>query len=164
MSLSVNALELLRIPGTRREISSEIDVAELGIDDERVSGPASVDLVLVSSVDDVEVSGSVTVAWHDACRRCLTPLDHRRAITLDERYAQQPSEPDTFPIHNGRIDLDEAVRQTVLLAVEDAPLCRPDCEGLCPICGADRSAVTCGCVVDVRDDRWSALDQLRPDS
>ena len=53
------------------------------------------------------------------------------------------------------------VREEVLLGVPDAPLCRPDCAGLCPTCGADRNVGPCDCDTAVRDERWAALDQLR---
>ena len=53
------------------------------------------------------------------------------------------------------------VREHVLLAVDDPRLCRPDCPGLCPVCGADLSAGPCECDAPVVDDRWAALDQLR---
>ena len=45
----------------------------------------------------------------------------------------------------------------------DAPLCRDDCPGLCPRCGADLQLAPCDCDLTERDERWSALDQLRLD-
>ena len=53
------------------------------------------------------------------------------------------------------------VREEVLLAIPDAPLCRDDCPGLCPVCGADLQTAPCGCETAVGDDRWAVLDQLR---
>ena len=64
---------------------------------------------------------------------------------------------------NGQIDLAPMVREEVLLAVPDGPLCRPDCPGLCPICGADLAEGPCGCDTTERDERWAVLDQLRVD-
>ncbi|MGA1333101.1 MAG: hypothetical protein ACO31D_08090 [Ilumatobacteraceae bacterium] len=40
-------------------------------------------------------------------------------------------------------------------------MCRNDCPGLCPQCGADRATAKCSCVVETRDERWAALDALR---
>jgi uncharacterized protein len=52
------------------------------------------------------------------------------------------------------------VRDALLLELPLAPLCRPDCRGLCARCGADLNAGPCSCVAD-RDPRWGALDALR---
>ena len=67
---------------------------------------------------------------------------------------------DAFPIEHGRLDLTPMVREEVLLAIPDSPLCRPDCAGLCPTCGADLNAGPCGCEQPGGDDRWAVLDQL----
>ena len=49
------------------------------------------------------------------------------------------------------------------VAVDDVPLCRPDCPGLCPLCGKDVSVEPCDCDATLVDDRWAVLDQLRDD-
>jgi len=51
----------------------------------------------------------------------------------------------------------------VLLAVDELRLCRPDCPGLCPVCGRDVSVEPCDCDATLVDERWSVLDQLRDD-
>ena len=68
-----------------------------------------------------------------------------------------------FPIENGQLDLGPMVRENVLLGAPDAPLCRDDCPGLCPICGTDLQLGPCDCDRTERDDRWAALDQLELD-
>ena len=74
-----------------------------------------------------------------------------------------PRDPEAFPIENGQLDLAPMVREEVLLGVPDAPLCRDDCAGICPSCGADLNDGPCGCTTTVRDERWAVLDQLRDD-
>ncbi len=54
-------------------------------------------------------------------------------------------DPEAFPIERGQLDLAPMVREEVLLGVPDAPLCRDDCAGICPECGADLAAGPCGC-------------------
>ena len=58
-------------------------------------------------------------------------------------------------------DLRQMVREIVLVYAPQAPLCREACAGLCPVCGADLNATTCGCVVEQADPRWDALAELR---
>ena len=166
--LVVNAVELARVPGTRRAIDRSVPLAELEVHDPRVSGDVHVELLLESTIDDIDVRGELSVAWSDECRRCLRPLSDRLAVHVDERYAvadeTRPIDPldlDTFPIVGGQIDLRPMIREGLLLGIPDAPVCREDCPGLCPTCGADLAEGPCGCAPPERDERWAALDQLR---
>ena len=159
--LRVNATELLREPGSRRHVEALLLLTELDVDDPRLADEVAVDVVAISTLDDVEVAGTLTVDWSDTCRRCLRPLGGALRMEVDERYAGD--DPDAFPIEHGQIDLAPMVRENVLLGVPDAPLCRDDCPGLCPTCGADLAAGPCGCEPVAGDDRWAILDQLRTD-
>jgi uncharacterized protein len=61
-----------------------------------------------------------------------------------------------------RLPLDTMARDALVLAFPAFPLCRPDCAGLCPECGADRNTVACGHgEPGVHDPRWAALAGLR---
>ena len=164
--LLVNATELLRQPGTSRTIESSIDLVTLGAEDPRLSGDVDIAVELVSTLNDIEVAGTLHVSWADHCARCLRPVAATLAIDVDERYAEpthdpgMPDDPEAFPIANGQLDLAAMVREEVLLAIPDAPLCRDDCPGLCPVCGTDLVTSSCACDPLVRDDRWAVLDQL----
>jgi len=63
------------------------------------------------------------------------------------------------PRRAAAIDLTEAVREELLLAVPQYVVCRDDCRGLCPRCGADLNAGPCGCAPET-DPRWAALTKL----
>jgi DUF177 domain-containing protein len=160
--LLLNATELLRQPGSRRVVDVMVPRTELGLDDDRLTGDVAVALDVESTLDDVVVSGHLRAPWRDECRRCLRPLAGVLDVVVEERYATQP-DADSFPITGGQLDLAPMVREEVLLALADAPLCRPDCPGLCPICGADLQESPCQCETTARDERWAVLDQLRGD-
>jgi DUF177 domain-containing protein len=159
-ALLVNATELLRQPGSQRTVDVAVPLADVDVDDPRLAGDVSVDVVLTSSLDDVVVVGQLRVAWSDECRRCLQPLTRELVADLEEHYAPGGGG-DSFPIEHGQLDLAPMVREEVLLAIPDGPLCRPDCAGLCAMCGADLNAGPCGCDREVRDERWAVLDVLR---
>ncbi len=67
---------------------------------------------------------------------------------------------DAYPMTGNDLDLEPMARDAVLLELPLAPLCAPDCRGLCPQCGANRNLGDCECA-PARDPRWSALDALR---
>ena len=161
--LRVNARELLRVPGTEREIDRNVDAVDLGVVDDRITGPVHVDLDVVSNVDGVVVSGDISIPWATACRRCLTEVSGIAVVDVDEVYQDDVVDQDAFTIEGDQIDLAPAVREYVLIEVPDAPLCREDCAGICPVCGADRNVAPCDCDTSVRDDRWAALDDLELD-
>jgi len=160
--LLVNAVELLREPGSQRRIDVAVPLADIDAADPRLSGDVAVDVTLTSSLDDIVVAGQLRVAWSDECRRCLRPLARQLVADVEERYAPGGGQ-DAFAIEHGQLDLAPMVREELLLAIPDAPLCRPDCAGLCPICGADLDDGPCGCDSEARDERWAVLDVLRED-
>jgi uncharacterized protein len=160
-SLRLNTVDLLHQPGARREIVARVAPTELGIDEPRLQGDLDVALVAESTIDGVLVTGSIGVTWDDECRRCLRELVRVEAVPVEELYQEHVSEPDAFELGAAALDLSPMVRDAVLLALAGPPpLCRPDCAGICPTCGADRNDVDCGCDTTVRDDRWAALDDL----
>jgi len=59
------------------------------------------------------------------------------------------------------IDLDPIVREQILLALPGYPLCREDCQGLCPSCGQNLNEQACGCDRHVPDPRWAGLEKFR---
>ena len=66
-----------------------------------------------------------------------------------------------FPIGaNGVLDLTEALREQILLALPMQPLCRADCQGLCVQCGKNLNEGTCDCVQDTIDPRLVKLKEL----
>jgi uncharacterized protein len=160
--LVLNAAELLRQPGSHRRVEIDVSRGELGLADARLTGDVTVDVDVESTLDDIVVTGRLTTSWRDQCCRCLRPLAGVLEASVEERYAVDPGPADdAFPIVSGQLDLGPMVREEVLLAMPDAPLCRPDCPGLCPTCGADLAEGPCGCEAAVGDERWAVLDQLR---
>jgi uncharacterized protein len=168
-ALTVNAHELLREVGTTRTIDVDVPLEDLGIDDPRLHGDVAVHVVLDSTFDRLLARGEFSAEYRDTCSRCLAPIERRLVVTADEQYRDEPppDDPDhedfldSFPIEHGQIDLAPMVRESLLLGMPDAPQCRDDCRGLCPVCGTDLNSATCLCDTTVRDERWAVLDQLR---
>jgi len=125
-----------------------------------VAGAIDLDLVARSTIDGVVVTGTISVPWRAACRRCLAEVSGVVVAEVDELFRGEPDDEEAEPIVGDQIDLAPVVRQTVLLEMPEAPLCREDCAGICPVCGADRNIDPCDCDTSVRDERWAVLDDL----
>jgi uncharacterized protein len=161
--LLVNVNELLRRPGNTKDIVMSADAGELGVNNPKVAGDAVVSIALhVESLSDgLVVTGSAAVPWHDDCRRCLEPASGIADAQIQELYQERLIHPDAFAIVGDQIDLGPMVRELVLLELPGLVLCRPDCAGLCTVCGTNRNEDRCECDPSVSDPRWSALDGLR---
>ncbi|MEP7048389.1 MAG: DUF177 domain-containing protein [Ilumatobacteraceae bacterium] len=162
-SLLINAAELMRRPGSERRVTLQPTVAELGIADPRFDPEAVVEvsLRLESLSDGIVVDGDLRAPWADSCRRCLAPAEGVVVCDVHELYQHVVTGPDAFEIVGDQVDLARMVRENILLDAPVAPLCRPDCAGLCPTCGIDLNAGTCDCVSAVADPRWDALAELK---
>ena len=131
--------------------------------------------------EPIHVTGRLSAAgaerfyWHGhiagsvagECRRCLAPAsdhvsDEVHVVFAGEHDPDADEDPDVFRFDSRttEIDLRTAIRETWLLVAPAFVQCRPDCKGLCPVCGADRNEVDCGHTGSATDSRWDALRKL----
>jgi uncharacterized protein len=161
----VNVADLLNRPGARRRdpVSAPVEALRV-VDTEVAKGTmATVDAVLEWVSDGILATGTVSADWTGQCRRCLKPVEGRAEARFQELFEPQSREGETYPLLGDRIDLGPLAQETLLLELPLAPLCKEDCAGLCPTCGADLNAGPCGCEAEATDPRWAALDALRED-
>jgi uncharacterized protein len=113
-------------------------------------GAARVELELRSADRMLAVAGKVDVQAHGECDGCLEEVVERVQVDVDERF--DPShgrEQDPFGESNvlvgGRLDVADLAQQMVVSALPMGLRCRPDCKGLCSVCGANRNSGECSC-------------------
>ena len=58
------------------------------------------------------------------------------------------------------LELNDVLREFVLLTLPMQRLCKEDCVGICPVCGQNRNKQACQCQTAAVDDRWSALKEV----
>ncbi|WP_301861082.1 DUF177 domain-containing protein [uncultured Megasphaera sp.] len=109
----------------------------------------------------IVVEGTVRTSGMYTCSRCLTPVSLVRNAALSEVYGAEAELPeDVWPYNGEYIDLTETIRETLILSEPMKVLCRPDCQGLCPQCGANLNEGPCSCPTDKIDPRLSVLETL----
>jgi uncharacterized protein len=162
-SLLVNVADLIRRPASRRAVDVEAPLEEVTVIDSRIpSGAlATSHLELESLSDGLVVTGTVTAPWQGLCRRCLKPLTGELVAQVRELFSHRPVDEDVYLLTGEQLDLEPMVRDVLLLELPLAPVCQPDCRGLCAVCGADRNEVDCGHDERPVDPRWAGLDALR---
>ena len=161
--LRVNTVEFQRRPGLDRELDITVAFSTFGVEDDRVlpDAPVHVRMKLESLNDGLTVAGTITTDWHGSCRRCAIDVGGQLVADVEERYQERVTDPDAFEFDGTQLDLEPMVREVILLEAPSTPLCREDCQGLCPTCGIDLNTATCNCEAAPVDLRWDALDQLR---
>ena len=113
----------------------------------------------------VHVRGAIRGTARSVCHRCLASFDRpvAAAFTLTLQRGgpvESDDEVVAIPETAAVFDVTPRVQEAVVLEEPIQLLCKPDCRGLCPRCGADRNAGDCGC--EPRPDpRWEALKNLR---
>ena len=167
-------IELENLEGGKGDFAHVFQPDELNPVDERVRliGPAAVKGEVRLSGHQVFVNGHIDARAQVDCDRCLQPveasvsadfaLDYITESDYESSYVAELTEDlMSVSVFDGKaIDVDEIVKEQILLAVPTRMLCRDDCKGICPECGIDKNTGECQCVTNDIDPRWAALKNL----
>lgn len=110
----------------------------------------------------LRLNGTVTACYETACARCLKPLEIPLTANVDMVLVQEQEDDgeDVFVIAGDEVQPEDALIPALYFEVDMAYLCKEDCKGLCPHCGADRNQTVCGCGEQQIDDRLAVLKTL----
>jgi len=165
----IDTRDLGRRAGTSRSYVRKLSApAGFGLDVIGIPEGAEVelDLRLEAVVEGVLVSGVVSAPTAGECSRCLDELSGQVEVELTELFAYPDSATDSSTdddevsrVVDDLIDLEPVVRDAVLLALPQVPLCSEDCRGLCPECGGKWAELGPDHRHETIDPRWAALRQ-----
>lgn len=129
-----------------------------------VAAEVDLDVRLESVAEGVLVSGTAAATAVGQCARCLIEVTEPVIAGIRELFAFPDSataattDEDEIPlVVNDRIDLEQVVRDEIVTALPMAPLCRPDCRGLCVECGGRFDDLEPDHSHEILDPRWAAL-------
>jgi uncharacterized protein len=165
VTVEVDVRDLVDRPGSHRTVHVEEPIEGLETELARVpvGRPVEADLLMESVVEGILASGPVTGTVRYSCARCLKRFDDTFEVEVQELFAKEDrAGEDEYPLREGIVDVEPLLRDVVVGAMPFAPLCRPECLGLCSRCGADLNAGSCSCGPET-DVRWSALSEIRFD-
>lgn len=115
----------------------------------------------------LRLQGTIQTTYSTTCARCLKTLQIPLRADVSMILTNDPdAEEDThlYVLQGDCVDTTEIMVSALLLEVQMTYLCRPDCRGICPHCGADRNITDCDCESKQRDPRFSALYSLLEDN
>ncbi len=175
-SVTVDLSDKLENPGESLPVSGHIDVDAYTVGDKELALPhgATYDVVLTNAGDGILATGIVRADVTGECDRCLETAAFEVSGEIEEYYLfEEPEDPEEYEdgfelVSLDRvIDLGEAISDAVVMDTPFVVLCRPDCEGLCPMCGANLNDGDCGCAEQARADSdenpFAALKALKFD-
>lgn len=169
LALDVNTLR----EGSRR-LDRTIAPGDLAEEqDYRLLEPVVLDATVTRSKARVEIEGQARTTLELACSRCLEGYPVPVVASFDLVYLPADEAPigsddvevadddiNTAYYREGQIDLGELVHEQLYLTLPMKPLCKEACQGLCPVCGANRNTTTCTCEPRWVDPRLAGLKAL----
>lgn len=172
MFLSVKQMEVREVRFDETFAPGELDFQDKEI---QQAGPLHVQgtaELLPNTDGEVRVKGSFEVRMETECDRCLGraqfPLSNSfdlfykpvSLIANEEEFGLDDGEVELGFYQGGGMELEDILREQVLLLLPMQRICREDCKGICPSCGKNRNETLCDCK-DESSNRWAALRELR---
>jgi uncharacterized protein len=124
-------------------------------------------------IEDIRLVGSFSTEIDALCARCLEPVHNAVAEKFDLLYRPlgidarsevvsiSQAETEIGYYQGGGLQLEDVLKEQLLLALPVKQVCRSNCKGLCPECGKNLNVESCNCVTSMPDPRWSALEDIR---
>jgi uncharacterized protein len=141
----------------------DFDLPSLAFGGDLAAGSLKGSVRLTRTAQGLYAKGTLQASTRVECVRCLTEFDHLLTAEVNDLFTYPP-DPGADPLlvipETGVLDLTPLVREVLLLDLPMQPLCRPDCQGLCPECGGNRNLSPCEHPEAEIDPRLAALKSL----
>ena len=168
MRITLEELALRRIVVSKTYASGALDYhgAEF-----RQVAPLKVDAVAELVGSEIRIRGHLGTGLEACCDRCLVqvgiPVERDfdlfyrplQAIAREEEIEIPADELEVGFFSGDGIELADVVREQVILSVPMKVVCRDECQGLCPVCGANRNVVACHCVPPPQQSPFASLKE-----
>lgn len=159
--------ERLENPGDSLPVSGRIEIGSYSTGEKELALPdgVSYDVVLTHAGDGILATGIVRARAQASCDRCLEPADVDIAGEIEEYFLfQEPEDADAYEDGfelvgpDRTVDLSGPIWDAMVMDTPFVILCRPDCAGLCPTCGANLNEGPCGCAERAERERLEGDD------
>jgi len=165
-------LDIRSLKEGENEFSFSLKSDEIGMKDNFVEGAIKCDIILIRNGSTVFLQGTISFSFILECARCFEKFTlrkkekifsyfHPKKIDFNEHKEHlSKTDVEIEYYENDIISLRPTVYDAINLAIPLKPLCKPDCKGLCPICGTNLNIKQCNCDTHKSDPRWKPLEKL----
>ena len=148
------------IEGAVDKVDFDITADASDVSDDIIKGCAKAIGSVVDHSGYTVLDGELFPSLEVTCARCGKEFIYSESIVLNAKITDKlanDDEDEFVLMQDGQVDIEELIRTTLILELPSRFLCRGDCKGLCPKCGADLNVAPCSCDMKERDPRWDAL-------
>ena len=124
---------------------TEVESGAITLPGAEFNAPATINGTLTLSGKNVFVEGEITYSLKAPCSRCLKETVYTAVVPFDEEFSEDPDSDEAYKFSKGLVDLTEMTREKIILSMPMAVLCKEDCKGICPSCGANLNETQCDC-------------------
>lgn len=161
----IDLSEIIKDYGGRMNVSAsiEMDDTEFLGESFKFQKPLSINGAIINNTKSLEMSLKAEGEMQVHCARCGKPFVVPVKFRIHEILAREgsdSSDDETVVFSGEELDISEIVQNSFLMSVSGKYLCREDCKGLCPKCGADLNDGECGCDKEEIDPRWADLQKI----
>ena len=139
----------LKNPGQAYPFQATVELPEMEVLDDpvRFDGVNVTGEFFCTGDNRVSLRAKADATVVSRCSRCLEPVQEAISAGIDALYALEsdPDDPDIYVFEAHALPLEEAVKDALLLELPLQFFCKPDCKGLCPVCGVNLNKQTCTC-------------------
>lgn len=161
--LVVGVKDLVHQAGEMRELTLELVASEKygeAMATVPQGTPMTLDLRLEGLHEGILATGDVVVDASAECVRCLDPFTFELRVDFQELFAYSSTDSDSYTVVDDSLNLEDIIRDAVVLELPFQPVCKEDCYGLDPATGEKRTEPLGENVADEIDPRWQELSKL----
>jgi uncharacterized protein len=155
--LRIDVADLFGHPGARREVTLSGEIDALRGSAATIEGPVDIWASLEWVPDGIVVRGELTARWSAQCSVCLGDIQAELRVHVDELFEPRPVEGETYLLDGHELDLEQLVRDALLLELPLAPHCAQPCA---PEGASGNGAPRAHGDDEPRDPRWAPLAEL----
>ena len=172
MFLSIKEMEVRKVRFAETFEPGEIDFKDAEVEQAGPLRAEGVAELLANTDGEVRIRGKLSVRMKAICDRCLgeavipleTELDlfyqPMSLIARDEEIEIDEGEAEIGFYEGQGMELEDLLKEQILLLLPMQKVCREECKGICPLCGKNRNEAACQCKLVTADDRWKALRDI----
>jgi len=172
MFLSVKEMELRKVRFDETYEPGQIDFTDEDLVQASPLAAKGTAELLAHSDGQMRIQGKIKVEMTAHCDRCLGGARFALDSGFDLFYRPSSQLPDEDEVaidegeaqigfyEDGGMELEDILREQILLALPMQRVCSDVCKGICPACGKNRNETECDCKLETHDDRWGALRKL----
>ena len=165
----VNLTEVLTNEDRVVSMQTETEITEISVGGEKFPALASSPVSFVftnTGKGRARIEGKADFVFQAGCDRCLKPVEERREVSFTREVwapdmAAEPSVYEEQPFMEGfQMNVEDLLISEIVTSWSMKILCKPDCKGICPICGRDLNTGMCDCDTFVPDPRMAAIKDI----